>query len=96
MALLNPMSSHSIVGISPRDGLSVNESNNSVFCKNSVTRSNDTLAERQGMREIAIRLSREYLESECSFDMTSVVTVTSTKKTLIYWRRFWKLNTNPP
>ena len=66
MALLNPKSSHSIVvEISPCDDLSVNESNNSVFCKNSVTRSNETLAERQGMRERAMRLGREYLESEC-------------------------------
>ena len=54
MALLKPMSSHSIVdGGSTCDGFSVNESNNSVFCKNSVTRSNETLAERQGMRERA-------------------------------------------
>ena len=55
MALLNPMSSHStVVGISLCDGFSVNESNNSVFCKNSVTRSNETLAERQGMSERAM------------------------------------------
>ena len=50
VALLNPKSPHSIVvglGISPCDGLSVKKSNNSVFCKKSVIRSNETLAERE-------------------------------------------------
>ena len=65
MALLNPKSSHSIiVGISPCDGLSANESNNSVFCKKSVTRSNETLAEKQGIRERAVRSRRSYPELE--------------------------------
>ena len=51
VALLNPMSSHAVVEISTCDGLSANESNNSVLCKNSVKRSNETLAERQTSHE---------------------------------------------
>ena len=94
VALLNPMSSHSIVvGISSCDGLSVNESNSSVSCKNSVTRSNETLAERQGISERALWSSEGYLESQRQHDMTSFVTATSTKKILIYWKRSWKLHT---
>ena len=93
VALLNPRSSRSIVvGISPCNGLSANDSNNSVLCKNSVTRSNDTLAEMEGMSERPMWLSRTYLESQHSFDMTSLVTPSSIKKTPIYWRRSWKLH----
>ena len=50
VAFLNPISSsHStIVGTSTTcDGLSANESNNSVSCRNLVTRSNETLPRKQ-------------------------------------------------
>ena len=64
MAFLNPISSSDsiVVGISTVcDGFSANESNNSVFCRNSVMRSNETLAERQDVRGRSKRLNRANL-----------------------------------
>ena len=66
MAFLNPISPSDsiVVGISTvGDGLSANESNNSVFCRNSVIRSNETLAKRQDVRERAKRLNKANLAS---------------------------------
>ena len=65
MAFLNPISSDSIVvGVSTVcNCLSAKESNDSVFCRNSVIRSNETLAERQEVRKRAKRLNRADLAS---------------------------------
>ena len=92
VALLNPMSSHSfVVEISTCEDLSANESNSSVFRKNSVTRSNEILAERQGMRERANEIKQDLIPWITM--LTIVVTPSWTKKTPIYWRRSWKLDT---
>ena len=68
VASLNPISSSRSISVGTStifDGLSANESSNSVLCRNSVIRSNETLPGEQKMRKRSMRLSRTYLESPC-------------------------------